>query len=750
MINKKFLTFFIVTVIAVGVWGSIFKYFEQNRDYIISENLEDSVRFQKIAWNSILDKYNSAMRAYYEAYILRDEVIDIIKDMNNSNIEIQNIARAKLYRKLYPLYSNLEKRYLRQLHFHTKDNLSFLRFHKIDKSGDSLVNIRYSVEKANRDLVEVSGFETGRVISGFRNVYPIIYNNVHYGSVEFSQPFKALHFELAKLDLNVEHVMVISKESLSSKLFKEQSKLYQESQFSSDWVIEDAKAELSDSPQKISEITFKLMKTLKNDVNFQQLLKVRDYKSLYLEFNSKYYVITATPIIDVENSPSSLILSFKEAPNIKDAIDKFHKNIFILTVIMVILVGLIYLEIINRYKIRESEARFKLITNTMSEGLYVMSRGDGFITEINESACKFLGFNRDELIGNVAHYKFHSHSKNSNLSLEDCGIFKTAISGKRFDGEDYFLRKDGTDFIVEVSSVPITKDDQIIGTVTVFRDITERKLAQQALESFNKKLQEQVEIELQKRLEIEEIYKKERETQQSLIIQQSKLAELGNLIGIIAHQWMQPLNTMNLLTFNLVDMYEYNELNETSIKDFSDKIHQQIEFMVMTINEFRDFYKPSKEKSIFNIKDGIKALLYIIEGQLRKYSIEVKLNSLDECYSFGYPNEFKHVILNIVNNAKDVFIERDIVDRVINIDVSVNYDYYRITIEDSGGGIPEAIIDKVFEPYTSTKGVKGTGIGLSLSRTIIEQKMGGKIAVTNGAFGAKFIIDIPKYEKEEI
>ncbi|MBF0566713.1 MAG: HAMP domain-containing histidine kinase [Nitrospirae bacterium] len=265
---------------------------------------------------------------------------------------------------------------------------------------------------------------------------------------------------------------------------------------------------------------------------------------------------------------------------------------------------------------------------------------------------------------------------------------------------------------------------------------------------------------------------------ETLLIQQSKVATMGEMLGIIAHQWKQPLNAISLISQDLQDAYDFGELDKLYIDASTDKIMQQIHHMSKTIDEFSAFLKPSKTKVIFDLRLSIAEVFSILSSQLKHHDISYKINckihnmkfgnhiEFQNCFEIlscqakdiiGYPNEFKHVLINLINNAKDKIIEsmvNGILNRgegEINVNIDKNHATYdgsdkdnlTLEIKDNGGGIADEIKDRIFEPYFTTKtDAKGSGIGLYMAKIIIEKYMGGKIYCDNVEDGAVFTIEL--------
>jgi len=215
------------------------------------------------------------------------------------------------------------------------------------------------------------------------------------------------------------------------------------------------------------------------------------------------------------------------------------------------------------------------------------------------------------------------------------------------------------------------------------------------------------------------LLEEDRRTQQTLLLQQSRLASMGEMISIIAHQWRQPLN---FLSFSLMNIKKNTKGAEQTIKEASD----QLQYMSKTIDNFSNFYNPSKAKEEFDIKSACENVITIANA-----SVEIK--ELNPFSFYGNKNEFEQVVLNIVNNAKDAKEDAKI---------EIIIDSPTIKISDDAGGIDKKHIDKIFEPYFSTK-KQNDGIGLYIAKTIIEKEMGGKLSVENKNKGSIFKITLP-------
>ncbi len=258
------------------------------------------------------------------------------------------------------------------------------------------------------------------------------------------------------------------------------------------------------------------------------------------------------------------------------------------------------------------------------------------------------------------------------------------------------------------------------------------------LDEFNKTLHKKVQEEVLKQREKE-----------NMLIQQSKLAALGEMIGNIAHQWRQPISAVSAIMMNIKWTAISSGMDRNFIDERMNEANEQLKYMSLTIDDFRNFFKPDNEKEIFYIKDEVKKACKITQATLENYNINLQIHVKSNIQVYGYANEFSQVVLNLISNAKDVLIERKIQNPKINIYIYENDKKVCCEVEDNANGIDELIIDRIFEPYFSTKANSGTGIGLYISKEIIEKHMQGNLTVENSLSGAKFKICLTKFKESQ-
>ena len=237
---------------------------------------------------------------------------------------------------------------------------------------------------------------------------------------------------------------------------------------------------------------------------------------------------------------------------------------------------------------------------------------------------------------------------------------------------------------------------------------------------------------------MEELREKDR-----LLLQQSRQAAMGEMIGTIAHQWRQPLNALGLTIQGLGLTYEVGNLTREHLDATIAKAMDIIFHMSQTIDDFRNFFKPDKEKSWFKVNEVVNNTVSLIEANFREYRIALEVDASEEMETRGFPREYAQAFLNVLMNARDALLERGMAEPRVKVRARMEEGRTVVTITDNAGGIKGDIIDNIFDLYFTTKeNGLGTGIGLFISKNIIEKNMGGRLKVRNAGDGAEFRIEV--------
>lgn len=428
-------------------------------------------------------------------------------------------------------------------------------------------------------------------------------------------------------------------------------------------------------------------------------LYIFDYNELK-RFNIDISDYVNNPIII--NEPSSI---YKE-----------HTKFFIITLLIIsiltIIVVILKANIQRREKLElalSNRIEFdKVLINTIPNPIYYKNI-DGKFLGCNTSFENLVNCSKNEIIGKTAFDFFPLKVATAN-TLIDKELLKTfSTSTSEFT---FYTPSNEMKHIILNKAVYKNIDGSIGGIVCIMDDITERI------------------------------------QQKQFLIQQSKLAEMGDMVAAIAHQWNEPLVELSALVQDIQTSYLLNELKEINVKDFVNDSMVQIKYMSKTLSDFRNFLKPSTKKKLFSISKALNEINEIIGKQIFYSNIIMNFNyenKDEELLIYGYENEFKQVLLNLINNAKNKIVENKNEDnKKYKIDINIKrcQNFNTIEIVDDGGKIDEKIINSIFEPYFTTK-ESGTGIGLYMAKVIIEDKMRGTISVRNDENRVIFTIKLP-------
>ncbi|WP_428024179.1 ATP-binding protein [Arcobacter sp.] len=385
---------------------------------------------------------------------------------------------------------------------------------------------------------------------------------------------------------------------------------------------------------------------------------------------------------------------------------KFIDSAFILMPLLILLIIGLIVNIVKKVnleiKLLEQNKLDNVLLNNIKSIIYWRSK-EGVILGCNDYLCNYLNLPKNKIIGKQLETIFPELC----IKIDDSKNFVSEFEST--------LQKDNKTIDVFIRRKKyLNKKNEEAGTVTIINDITDIK-----------KLENQ------------------RKKDEQFIIQRSKLSEIGEMMTSVAHQWKAPLIEISTIAQEL--LYKKNFAPESN-KEFVDEIMTQVKYMTTTIDDFRDFIKPSFRKKEFEINSAMDQLLRVIEHNIKYNYIDVNITYKDDkVYSiYGYANEFKQAILNIINNSKDSILkrrEKEDIKGEISINVASKNNFTYLYIKDNGIGIKEENLEKIFQPFFTSK-KDGDGFGLYMVKLIIEDKMDGTIKALKSKEGAKIFISI--------
>lgn len=376
---------------------------------------------------------------------------------------------------------------------------------------------------------------------------------------------------------------------------------------------------------------------------------------------------------------------------------------------------------------------FETLYNKSSDCVLLIK--DKIIIDCNESTKKVLGYNKEQLRNRFLYTIAPGLQDERILSQV---FFEEKIEQTKVNGltnfEAILLNNKKEKIWVEIVLTMIEIENENV-IHTVIRDISNRKKLEKELESLNLNLEERIKKEIRKN-----------EDNTKYLIQQSRLAQMGEMISMIAHQWRQPLAAVSATTNNLlIKLIIEEKVDKKSFEEELLLITEYSKHLSSTIDDFRNFFKSDKNKEEFDLEKIIQKAISITKTSIEAKNIKLDIFFEKEIKIFSYASEIQQVILNILKNAEDALSESEVKNKYIKVSTyKRNSQNVVIKIQDNAGGIDESLFDKIFDPYFSTKNDKdGTGLGLYMSRTIINDHCNGNLKVLNENGGASFLIDLP-------
>lgn len=481
---------FVVIMVLMG--GVIWNRYQA----LCSEHLKMREAAFHSAYASIITSFRLVSKTIADEVLQQPEILKLVHDVVENEGGQRNHARGLLYRALSPLYERTSQYSVQQLHFHFANNHSMLRFHLPQKSDDDLTLFRPSIVRANKQHCEVHGYESGRVVVGFRHVYPLFYQRKHIGSVEVSNSFQQLRSELNAYAPDSSFQFMMLKSDLWGKLIVGQQELYVESPLTDDYLCENRHTKLyqqfsgAESETEIDD----LLHRIKNRPDLQAGIASGEDFSIIYSSDDEVVSVLFHSIKNIDGQHAAYILSIHAEPYLFSlwfsAVLQFIVSMFFTFVIVVFR----FKNAKHRAE-KESNALFmQTVANHIGEGLYTTDR-EGVVTFFNPESLRILGYKSSEVIGRNAHDLFHG--QDIQHKQKGCVILNTIINDVTYQQEQaIFVDKNQREFPVELTCTPIRKAEKIVGTITLFHDITERckqndalKEAQDALKHANLNLE---------------------------------------------------------------------------------------------------------------------------------------------------------------------------------------------------------------------------------------------------------------------
>ncbi|MEO5356848.1 MAG: ATP-binding protein [Nitrospirae bacterium YQR-1] len=666
-----------------------------------------TVRLQD-TYQSVFNNFSLQGQTIYSDISSRPEILKIISDADTANQKEKALLRSRLYDILNPFYEKLKSLDVVQLHFHLSDGTTFLRFNMPWLFDDNLTKVRYSINYILSEKQPVEGFEHGRYNSAFRYVFPITKYNVFIGSFETSIHFKDFKKNLFKI-FPAEYFLIVNKEAINKEYTISALNQYTKTSLNGDYLIEPSELKNNDcAPLKKNNLE-EILQFIKTDVTGN--LQKRIAFSHLLKSNGKYYIISFVPVQNTEKRIGAYLVSVVENNDIT-LYNDFTLRLIAGTFFLVLIISLLYVnnKIIKHKKLIESDLKFlQLFLETIPNPVFFMDYS-GKYKGCNSEFADILRLRKEDILGKGA-YEILTEELAGILSRDDKKLMKTA---EKQTYEARITYSDGRVHDVIIVKAPVMSYRRSYGIVGSLLDVTERKQMEQ------------------------------------LLVNNARIASMGELITAIAHNWRQPLNEIGLTIADIEDAFEFGQLDKDYLRDSVQSAMNTLHSISNTINEFRSFYKPTEVPDEFEIGLAVEDTLKMFTEAIESSGISCISTLLKDIKVKGYESEFKQVFLSILNNAKDAVTENLIRNSEKagsgRIEINMSRESNKkvtVTVADNGGGIPERVINRIFDPYFTTKMQgKGIGMGLYLGKIIIEHKMKGRLYAVNSGSGAVLTIEL--------
>ncbi|MGB5920397.1 cache domain-containing protein [Arcobacter sp.] len=665
-----------------------------------------------------------------EMFYIKTSVQNLKNDIDFEALSIINSKKRRIknqsiiaYNLAYSLYKtskhlskkeqiNLIKKSLREIAQEEND----INYFVLNTKGSLLLNTDYP-KNEGINFLDFEDLDGVRFINKMINANPNTQNFLDYNwyrpnrRITYSRHLKELDLIIGSAsNLESNHI------ELTNKLLK---KITLQSFNNDEFIFIYKLHSLNNIPQQSNLLIQKNIITSNKELEaVKELLIKTNYKAneaIYYDYNQKLFYATYIKeyryFVAVGVNLSNINKIVKKETKI--SLDNLYKNIIKLIIIIIVMTIIFFFfsllftrkieDLFSQYRkrVKQNEEKYALLFNYSNDGFIISEIIDKStrILSLNSTALKTIGYESSEIL-----YKDFFNLFDQ-LSLEQIQQSNSLVRTVKLFTKDKQTRT------IELNAIIYSYENQNLLFASL-RDITERTLL-----------------------------KEEKVKQQNILIQKSKMAAMGEMIGNIAHQWRQPLSQVSGLFFDIESAYDYKELDKKYLQNRVNEANDLLEYMSKTIDDFRNFFNPNSKKELFYLNEAINNAVKIIKSTLNFYQIELIIDIEKDYKINGYKNEYSQAIMNIISNAKDILLEKNIKNPQIKIYAQKN-EKLCLHIEDNAGGIEDSIINKIFDPYFTTKYEYGTGIGLYMTKMIIEEKMNGTIRVKNSNNGAIFSIEI--------
>ncbi len=683
------------------------------------EALQARSREKLSSYTAITQTYGRVSELMHDTLFSRPGIRSLFQQGMQAEGEQQALLRGRLLRALWDDYRHMSDYNLVQLHFHDRQGRSFLRFHKPEMSGDDLLASRPSVRQVLQSGEPTRGFENGKLFHGYRYVFPVHLNGELIGSVETSIDFSAIGNGLSEVNPGQEHSFWLRRDRLLQRA-KESNALLYPLQLNPDYAIEDLQASLAQRPASARpalqlELDARLMPR-------QEYIRARMQAGESFALPARlegleFAAVTFMPVNDIDGQQAGYLVGYGDMPVIGQAARNYLLLAALFSVLLAVLSFFIFRQQRDSRALEDERRTLRSITDNMLEGLFVQDAA-GRLIYWNPALERILGFVPAQLEGSVVHDLIHSHDHDGeHLPLERCPIRLTTLRGETYYSEnELFQTVSGALLPVEVTCAPVLQNGRINGSITVFRDMTQRLQMQKA--------QEEARLAAERSARM-------------------KTSFLANM----SHEIRTPMNgVMGMLDLTLETPLDPEQ------REYLEIAQRSGEMLLALLNDILDVSKVDAghlelEQVAFDLIEIVEHTAKLLAARAHQKQLEliIEIEPGLPRQVVGDPLRLRQVLLNLLVNAIK-FTEQG------EVALSVGHcpqrpGALRFAVRDTGIGIAPEVQPLIFEAFrqaddSTTRKYGGTGLGLSLSRRLVEL-MGSEINLHSvPGQGSRFFFDL--------
>ncbi len=665
--------------------------------------LSQTEEHNKVVLNACTNNIRRITDSYYHSYANTPDTKKSLAATTGGAKGDIALARSELSLLHTESYERMVGTGITLMNFLNPDGEDILRMHRPESFGDNLQSHSRLLQQAREQLTQTWGFEIGRTMAAYRYIYPLLdHEGQHIGTISLGASIQEVHTQMNLLDPHSHYDTLLRLPVLDKHLSPDELKKFTPWEAMADYYYYPTPSDDLPYTAQNRQIRTKIESYLRHLPGF--VIQLRQGRSFALDVPvlGNHYAVIFNPVFDADKQLAAYFFSYRLSPELSAIHKDFLNLLYVSCAILAALCWAIAKKTEQGEQLRLEKNRLTSITNTMGEGLYVIDKS-GMVTDVNEAACRLLGYPREELIGKNAHALFHHLAHTPAGPVDECPIYKTISSGKSYHGTETFCTSDNTMIPVQVHSQALISGSQLVGAVTTFDDITDIQVASKQLRDAK------------------------------------EAADAANraksvFLATMSHEIRTPLNSVIGMSSLLAD----SELSPSQ-KSMLSIVQTSGEALLHLINDILDYSKIEAGK--LDLERVVFCPAEVLENSLEITSLKAASKKLTLTYFMdesvpaavlGDKIRLRQILLNLLSNAIK-FTEHGSIHISLHYDTSDGKGMLHWSVTDTGIGIDSETLGLLFTPFTQggthiSRKYGGTGLGLSISKKIAES-MGGSIVV---------------------